>query len=96
MTVEIPPRLGPVPTSIGALGGDVPVKGGVMALPVTFSDFTKYIDTPYEMYIHPIIPVGSTVDLLLDLSNPGTWMLHCHIGEHVESGMMAALTVDAH
>ena len=43
-----------------------------------------------------IIPVGSTVDLLLELSNPGTWMLHCHIGEHVESGMMAALTVDAH
>lgn len=41
-----------------------------------------------------IIPVGSTVDLLLDLSNPGTWMLHCHIGEHVESGMMTAITVD--
>lgn len=42
-----------------------------------------------------IIPVGSTVDLLIDLANPGTWMLHCHIGEHVESGMMAALKVDA-
>jgi len=42
-----------------------------------------------------IIPVGSTVDLLLDLSNPGTWMLHCHIGEHVESGMMATIKVDA-
>ena len=42
-----------------------------------------------------IIPVGSTVDLLLDLSNPGTWMLHCHIGEHIESGMMAAIKVDA-
>jgi suppressor of ftsI len=42
-----------------------------------------------------IIPVGSTVDLLIDLSNPGTWMLHCHIGEHVESGMMATLKVDA-
>jgi suppressor of ftsI len=42
-----------------------------------------------------IIPVGSTVDLLLDLSNPGSWMLHCHIGEHAAAGMMAALTVDA-
>jgi FtsP/CotA-like multicopper oxidase with cupredoxin domain len=41
-----------------------------------------------------IIPVGSTVDLLVDLSNPGTWMLHCHIGEHLAAGMMAALTVD--
>jgi suppressor of ftsI len=41
------------------------------------------------------IPVGSTVDLVVDLSNPGTWMLHCHIGEHVESGMMAPLRVSA-
>ena len=42
-----------------------------------------------------IIPVGSTIDLVVDLSNPGTWMLHCHISEHVESGMMAAITVSA-
>ena len=41
-----------------------------------------------------IIPVGSTVDLLVDFSNPGTWMLHCHIAEHVESGMMAPVVVD--
>jgi len=40
-----------------------------------------------------IIPVGSTVDLLIELSNPGTWMLHCHIAEHVESGMMAPVVV---
>ena len=42
-----------------------------------------------------IIPVGSTVDLLIELANPGTWMLHCHIAEHTESGMMAPLTVTA-
>jgi suppressor of ftsI len=42
-----------------------------------------------------IIPVGSTVDLLVDVSNPGTWMLHCHIAEHVESGMMAPIAVSA-
>jgi len=42
-----------------------------------------------------IIPVGSTVDLLVELTNPGTWMLHCHIAEHTESGMMAPLTVSA-
>jgi suppressor of ftsI len=42
-----------------------------------------------------IVPVGSTIDLLFDLSNPGTWMLHCHIAEHVESGMMAPITVSA-
>ena len=41
-----------------------------------------------------IIPVGSTVDLLIDASNPGAWMLHCHIAEHLGAGMMALLHVD--
>lgn len=41
-----------------------------------------------------IVPVGSTVDFLIDASNPGAWMLHCHIAEHLGSGMMAVLRVD--
>jgi FtsP/CotA-like multicopper oxidase with cupredoxin domain len=41
-----------------------------------------------------LIPVGSTVDLLIDASNPGSWMLHCHIAEHLGSGMMTMMTVD--
>lgn len=41
-----------------------------------------------------LIPVGSTVDLLIDASNPGSWMLHCHIAEHLGSGMMTVLHVD--
>ena len=41
-----------------------------------------------------IIPVGSTVDLLIDASNPGAWMLHCHIAEHLSSDMMAVMHVD--
>ncbi len=41
-----------------------------------------------------IIPVGSSVDLLIDASNPGAWMLHCHIAEHLQSDMMAVLHVD--
>jgi FtsP/CotA-like multicopper oxidase with cupredoxin domain len=40
-----------------------------------------------------IIPVGSTVDLLIDASNPGAWMLHCHIAEHLEAGMMTVMHV---
>jgi FtsP/CotA-like multicopper oxidase with cupredoxin domain len=40
-----------------------------------------------------IIPVGSTVDLLIDASNPGDWMLHCHIAEHLEAGMMTVMHV---
>jgi suppressor of ftsI len=41
-----------------------------------------------------LIPVGSTVDLIIDASNPGDWMLHCHIAEHLGAGMMAVLHVD--
>jgi FtsP/CotA-like multicopper oxidase with cupredoxin domain len=41
-----------------------------------------------------LIPVGSTVDLIIDVSNPGAWMLHCHIAEHLGSGMMTVLHVD--
>lgn len=40
-----------------------------------------------------LVPVGFTVDVLLDLSNPGRWMLHCHIAEHLTSDMMTAFTV---
>jgi len=41
-----------------------------------------------------LIPVGSTVDLLIDASNPGAWMLHCHIAEHLGAGMMGVMRVE--
>ncbi len=41
-----------------------------------------------------IVPVGSTMDVLVEMSNPGTWMLHCHIAEHLHSGMMFGFTVE--
>ena len=41
-----------------------------------------------------LIPAGETVDILLDVSNPGRWMAHCHIAEHHESGMMFSFDVD--
>lgn len=31
---------------------------------------------------------GDTVEVLVDMSNPGAWMAHCHIAEHLEDGMM--------
>ena len=40
-----------------------------------------------------IVPVGSTVDILADMTNPGDWMLHCHIAEHLHAGMMTSFTV---
>ncbi len=40
-----------------------------------------------------LVPAGHTVDILLDASNPGDWMFHCHIAEHLENGMMGMLSV---
>jgi len=40
-----------------------------------------------------IIPVGATMDILIDVTNPGTWMMHCHIAEHLHAGMMTSFTV---
>jgi FtsP/CotA-like multicopper oxidase with cupredoxin domain len=40
-----------------------------------------------------LLPAGGTVDILLELSNPGRWMLHCHIAEHIEAGMMTTFRV---
>jgi suppressor of ftsI len=35
-----------------------------------------------------LVQKGDTVEILVDMENPGTWMAHCHIAEHLESGMM--------
>jgi FtsP/CotA-like multicopper oxidase with cupredoxin domain len=40
-----------------------------------------------------LIPAGETVDILVDMSNPGKWMLHCHIAEHLGAGMHTVVTV---
>ena len=41
-----------------------------------------------------LIPTGQTVDILLDVTNPGLWMAHCHIAEHMHSGMMFSFDVE--
>jgi hypothetical protein len=41
-----------------------------------------------------LVPAGGTVDILLDPSNPGRWMGHCHIAEHLSAGMMMPFTVE--
>jgi FtsP/CotA-like multicopper oxidase with cupredoxin domain len=40
-----------------------------------------------------LVRTGEVVDILLDVSNPGLWMAHCHIAEHHESGMMFSFNV---
>jgi FtsP/CotA-like multicopper oxidase with cupredoxin domain len=43
-----------------------------------------------------LVPAGQTVDILLEVTNPGRWMAHCHIAEHIESGMMFSFDVLPH
>ena len=40
-----------------------------------------------------LVPAGHTVDILLDVTNPGRWMAHCHIAEHNQTGMMFSFDV---
>jgi FtsP/CotA-like multicopper oxidase with cupredoxin domain len=41
-----------------------------------------------------LVRTGDIVDILLDVTNPGLWMAHCHIAEHHESGMMFSFLVE--
>jgi FtsP/CotA-like multicopper oxidase with cupredoxin domain len=41
-----------------------------------------------------LVRTGETVDILLEVTNVGHWMAHCHIAEHHESGMMFSFEVD--
>jgi len=40
-----------------------------------------------------LLRAGETVDILLYVTNPGLWMAHCHIAEHIEGGMMFSFEV---
>ena len=41
-----------------------------------------------------LVPTGEYVDILLDVSNPGKWMVHCHIAEHLTAWMMMSFSVE--
>jgi FtsP/CotA-like multicopper oxidase with cupredoxin domain len=41
-----------------------------------------------------LVSTGQTTDILVEMSNPGTWMVHCHIAEHLEGGMMFSFEVE--
>lgn len=36
---------------------------------------------------------GEIVNILVEMSNPGEWMTHCHIAEHLHAGMMLSFRV---
>jgi FtsP/CotA-like multicopper oxidase with cupredoxin domain len=42
-----------------------------------------------------LVRAGETVDILLELTEPGLWMAHCHIAEHNQDGMMFNFRVES-
>ena len=40
-----------------------------------------------------LVSAGKTVDILVEFSNLWEWVMHCHIAEHLEAGMMTHFTV---
>lgn len=41
-----------------------------------------------------LIPNGDTIEILVEMTNPGEWMAHCHIAEHLEASMMFGFKVE--
>lgn len=41
-----------------------------------------------------LIEPGEIVNILVEMSNPGEWMTHCHIAEHLHAGMMLSFRVE--
>jgi len=37
---------------------------------------------------------GETIEILVEMTNPWIWMSHCHIAEHLQSGMMMVFKVE--
>ncbi|HZI44762.1 MAG TPA: multicopper oxidase domain-containing protein [Ilumatobacter sp.] len=42
-----------------------------------------------------LVRAGETVDIMLELTEPGVWMAHCHIAEHNQDGMMFNFQVES-
>ena len=47
---------------------------------------------PGELWKDTIpVPIGGYVDIAFIMSNPGDWLLHCHIIDHEDGGMMTII-----
>ena len=40
-----------------------------------------------------LVKIGEKIKIILIPDNPGKWMAHCHISEHLASGMMFGFDV---
>jgi hypothetical protein len=49
-------------------------------------------DRTRNMDVVELLP-GSTITTDMIADNPGVWMFHCHVADHMEAGMMATFTI---
>jgi len=47
----------------------------------------------HRLDVTEVLP-AATKTLDLDTDNPGTWMFHCHVNDHITAGMMTTFTVN--
>ncbi len=38
-----------------------------------------------------VVPVGRFIDIAFSMRNPGDWLLHCHIIDHEDGGMLTVV-----
>ena len=55
-------------------------------------DSNRRAITPYFTDTY-LLGKQETARVALVADNPGTWMFHCHVIDHMETGLMAAIAV---
>ncbi|WAQ95422.1 HEPHL-like protein [Mya arenaria] len=54
--------------------------------------YTYRTDQSHEGDVIEVFP-GTYETVEMFASNPGTWLIHCHVGEHMKDGMIATYTI---
>ena len=73
-------QMGIFPAKPGEATGAILARDGVVEPNLVWSDTV-------------LVRTGETLDIVLEVTNVGRWMAHCHIAEHHESGMMLSFDV---
>ena len=53
-------------------------------------DFVYMLNLPIDTYL---LGKNERARVALVADNPGVWMFHCHVIDHMETGLMAAIEV---
>ncbi|GAA6066135.1 ferroxidase HEPHL1-like isoform X1, partial [Tachysurus ichikawai] len=54
--------------------------------------FIYKTDQPHRADVYGLFP-GTFKTVQLRAGTPGTWLLHCHVSDHIDSGMETTFTV---